>query len=468
MFQVSDEIGYFTLAQQVAAAKVAGDPGTLARVMPDGGPFYNSPGGKPLFGEVAGTLLARAARSHASPDAAMLVRLAIAVCHVLVVVATWAAARRLYPAHVEIAFIAASLASWHPVLASFQAGITPDAFANASSASALYLVTVAVTTRRAWLPLVGATLLAAVAFAFKDTALCVFASVGVAATMTLWRPRTGRGGAVVAIVVVVAGAVGATLLVRSPYLDPVLAGLDRSRVDTSIAWRLLATIARDVVPAFQSFWASFGNFGAHEIPFTSAWPLAIGVLCGLAAAGAVFRPFDTVMPAPRPAWWSLWAGIVAGLMLHPLRIVVLHGVDAFQGRWLFPMIVPLMIALAVGLRHALATARAAAAIGGLASAAIGVLPLVLIVVPFFYETFPGMYATSNLYLQGVYGQGAEPGRAMAFVAPVSGWLVQARGLSVVLVAIGGAVTVAIGLRWPDATVAPAADRDVSAHATTQA
>ena len=62
----------------------------------------------------------------------------------------------------------------------------------------------------------------------------------------------------------------------------------------------------------------------------------------------------------------------------------------------------------------------------MAATTIGVLPLVLVVVPYFYIQFPATYDVLSLYLQGTYGRGTDPQRAMAFLTPVSSTIVGAR------------------------------------------
>ncbi|MBL8143914.1 MAG: hypothetical protein JNM38_22555 [Acidobacteria bacterium] len=446
MFQVSDEIGYFALAQQHALRQVSDDI-TRARVMPGGQPFYNSPGGKETFGQASGALLAAAARRHDSADAAAITRLAIAACHVAVVLAVWGLARRLYPAHVEIAWVASMFAVWQPVLTSFDAGVTPDAFANALSAWALYFVACALTGRRAWLPLLGATLLAAAAFAFKDTALCVFAAIAWAGIACVWRDA-GRTRALAGAVGLVGLATIAALTIRSPYIDDALARLDATRLEPGLAMRMVALLARQLVPAFTSFWTGLGNFGAHAIFVPAAWTWTVAALCAVAIAGFLRRTDAGSPIGAAAAWWAFGAGIMSGLLLHPLRVVLLHGVDDFQGRWLFPMIAPMLVALAAGIRHLLQTPRASAAAGTFAATAIGVVPLVLIVVPFFYAAFPADYHVGSLYLQGVYGKGADPARVLAFVGPLSPWLITARAMTFALTLAAAVVAVAIGAGWP--------------------
>ena len=174
-------------------------------------------------------------------------------------------ARRLYPAHLEIAFVASLFVAWQPVLTSVNAGITPDAFANALSAWALYLVARGLSGDGSWPALLGAALFAAAAFAFKDTAFGVFGAVTVAAVAHAWRRRKSHLWAFIGGATVVGATVLAAATINSRHIDDALERVRAVQLDVLTLSRLGQLVAHNAVPGFVSFWTTFGNFGAHEI-----------------------------------------------------------------------------------------------------------------------------------------------------------------------------------------------------------
>jgi hypothetical protein len=438
MFQVSDEISYFAGAQEHALS--IGCAGAEAQE-----PVAGAAGGKPAFRTVAGWLHCSISRRLAPSDAVIVMRAVLSLSHLAVALATWMLSRRLYPGEFEIALVASLLVAWQPVLASVNSGITPDALANVVAAWAIVISLAKLGTGSPWPALGVAAALAVLAFAFKDNAFVVLVFVGGVAAVELAREKHGRWWAAAGIAVVLLSVVLVFVVARG-YSATLAASNLPFVADPSLIPRVLDAAVRMLPETFLSYWTQYGNVGAHQIFVSTAWNLSISAVCALALWGGV-RSGPRPSSLARVCWRATVLAVAVALLLQPLRTVAIGVPDYAQGRWLFPLVCPLSVAMAVGLRRALGTAEATVAVGTFSATIVGLLPFLGVVVPFFYRSFPSVYQTANLYLQGPYGQGADPARAMEFLGQPMPTLLYLRTISFVMLVLLGISCVAVGATW---------------------
>jgi hypothetical protein len=184
------------------------------------------------------------------------------------------------------------------------------------------------------------------------------------------------------------------------------------------------------VSVFHSFWANLANFGGNQIllPPAIVWALALACLAG---AGGLLRFFagtaraaaevdGSAVATRRLALLLLLCGALVFLQA-PARDLLMGVESAMQGRWLFPMIGPLMVLLCLGWSALPGGGPRALPLIGFAFGSVAVIALVGILMPAFYESFPAVYRQDSLFLLGPYGR---PLRAAALAVFVErpGWL----------------------------------------------
>lgn len=349
----------------------------------------------------------------------------------------------LEPGHRWRAPLAGAIVAFQPVVAATSASLSPDALANAASACALACLVYA-TPRRSIMGLVGAGAFAAVAVACKDTAFGVVFSVLVALGLAIRRAQaTARQRLSTWLVAPAIGgilAIAGWVLYRSPNIA--MAAM-RQGVDGP-SWRWLvdvpATVVVQLPTLVTSGWMAVSNFGAHDLPVPAVVTWAAWLATALTVGGAWRTTVEARHPgATRELWLVLAAGFVATVLLAPLRQAFMGTADALQGRWLFPF-APVMAWWLVRGWATLGRDARVAPVATLAAVWLGLAPLVAVLVPHFYQPFPGTYDLGGLYLQGVYGRGADPERLLPFVTPIAGWLITTRGF-----VLGGVCLAGVGL-----------------------
>lgn len=342
LFQVSDEVNYFASVQARALTRPL-DPSIAACV----GTPPQVWGGRRLFHEVGAAVLLTACRLGAGGAAPHVLRVVFGWSLVVITWCGWELARLATGRPLVQAFAALSLAT-QPVLAKYSAAITPDSLSNASAALAIVaaagLIIEGLSFAR--LLMVGVGTIAAVASKENGVFLPVV-HLFVLMAWAIGGPRQQR------IERVLLATVGAVALAAAVYMLPtsyaVGPGLAKA-LDAPLG--LAGSVTADAVarlPAFlASSYTSLGGFGgtAAALP-PSAGGLAIGMwLVGLWGLYLSWRS-ATKLPSRLLAYLAAVGG--ACLLQAPARQVLLGMTDQHQGRWLFPVAVPVALALAVGL-----------------------------------------------------------------------------------------------------------------------
>lgn len=437
MFQISDEAAYLASAQRGALRRLPpGDARARLVAPPDGEILWPWSRAKPAYDALAGRLLLALTGSRPPAEAAVLLRLIFSLSNVLAVYCAYRAASLLAPRNPLVAWGTPTIVGLHPVFVGYGAAIAPDAMANALSALACWQLVRFAGGRSAGLATLLPAAGAAGAAAFKDTALGLVASAAAAMPVRLWRLRRRPAGGAAAwlrrelwvLLLPACALAGAVLplwsLVRSPYLtDQAAASLWPPRAAT------LAALGRELLDnlpvLFHSFWANLGNFGggAVHLPDVLFWGLS--ALCAAAAVGIVASAWEPRRPpADGPggqdgARWPYAAvfgsGLLVLLLQAPVRQIAYGSSDLFQGRWLFPMMVPLALAITAGLSQWLKAPGRALPLLAFFMTTVAAAALVGVLVPHYYAEFPRTYDPEALFLAGPYGHPLHEAGVQAFL-----------------------------------------------------
>jgi hypothetical protein len=315
------------------------------------------------------------------------IRALVVVLGVATIVAIYAIAR-LSTGAAGVALLVACLSLWVPQFSFINAVVHAEAvtrlFAALVTLAIVAYATGALSRRAAWvlLPLAIAT----VPFADRQALFVApFAALALVAT-----ERRARDKAIAAALVVIPVAVAGWIIVKHTEVGTDLAGWtvlllhplrpfisgdpSRGSVPPTFAYYMAEFFPK----MFMGFW---GWLGQPSILLPAWLYAALAVLTTLAAAGLVIR-----LREPRPAnddeRRRLHARrlMAAGIVLMWIPIVygpAVMGLNLWYGRWLFPMLGPIMIGFVLGLgafgRVALARPHRTAAIVGLTAMCLGVI-----------------------------------------------------------------------------------------------
>jgi hypothetical protein len=248
-------------------------------------------------------------------------------------------------------------------------------------------------------------------------------------------------------------------LVRSPYL---------TAQATLPFWpprpATLAALGQELVDnlpvLFHSFWANLGNFGGGAVHLPDVLFWGVSALCAAAAIGifaSAWGPSRAHRASPDepggqdPARWPyavvFGAGLLVLLLQAPVRQIAYGSSDLFQGRWLFPMMVPLAMAMTVGLSRWLEAPGRALPLLAFFMATVAAVALVGVLVPHYYMEFPRTYDARALFLAGPYGHPLHEAGVQAFLERPS-WL---RSLPVMMAVTGAFL--ALCAAWTACTLA---------------
>lgn len=351
LYQVSDEVNYLASAQRYALASSPAPDLTACISPPDGAPPANmAPGGKALFHATAGTALSTLCRAGAGAAAPVALRLLFGLSLVVITWCGWHVAALLSRGPLVPALTALVLAT-QPVLAKYAGAVAPDSLANASAAAAVLCMVRWIVLGPSLMRLAGLVTASVLAAALKDTGLALVPVHGLVVVGSLvalaWRQPRQRvwlaGLAVVALAAL-----------------PALVGLTRTSYDVGpgVARALAAPatfagqVAADTVsrlPVFLSsaYW-SLGGFGGTS---ASLPPTAAAIALALWAAAIVGLVSAWRGATRLPTGVLVYLGLLGAtcLIQAPTRQVLLGMTDQHQGRWLFPLAVPVALALGTGL-----------------------------------------------------------------------------------------------------------------------
>ncbi|MPZ17091.1 MAG: hypothetical protein GEV06_04125 [Luteitalea sp.] len=440
MFQVSDELTYFAGAQEAAVRLVARQPGDpdRARLLHHDLFVYDAPAGKPLFRYAGGAAYIALSHIVRLPDGALLLRLFYVLSLPVAVLATWLLASRLAPGNRTVLLCAPLFVALHPVFVKYSAAVTPDAWANAAAMFAVWLaVRIADGTARGIEPLV-ALLVSAVAIALKDTSFFLAALVPCSFLLRLrigvqtthgdllawirsdpWLVALPVSVSVVLVVSLLTSTVSSVL--ASPYEMNLNGALSLSRIP-ALGLEMVATTWQQIPSLFDSFWGNLGNFGATIVPIPAAVMRVILVATLLAGVGLLLaawrRPSSTdeALESRAGVTLLLIGGALLLLLQPAVRQVLLDADDLFQGRWLFPMMGAIAVALTAGWSALWPQPDRLSPLIGWLLATYAVTAMVVVVIPYYYVNFPETYRLAGIFVQGTAGKGADPARVLPYLA----------------------------------------------------
>lgn len=277
------------------------------------------------------------------------------------VLAAWLTARDLFPANRGLSIAITAGVLWQPMFTHISASVNNDVLANLLMAWVVWLlVRWYMRGFRVWQALVIVGLLL-VGIVTKRTTLFVWPLVMVAVPLYLW--GRGRWGWLVGVVGMAAAGLGTVALVVAAPSHPVLArilwdlGFATDLFQNPDAYQLTdpAVYAAYAQNLFITFWGAFGWTAAS---LEMAWYYLLTVVVAAAAGGwglLAWRAWRKRSPLDRNQAKALL--LLALAMLLQLVIVVVKQLrmQTFlagglpQGRFLFPVLVPVVILLVVGL-----------------------------------------------------------------------------------------------------------------------
>ena len=356
LFQVSDEVTYLASLERSALARPHDAALGSCLSPPDGAvPPWMPAGGKWLFHVIGATWLRGACEAGAGFLAPLWLRLAFGLSLPVVAWAAWHSARLLTGGTWTAAVTALAIAT-EPVMAKYAGAISPDSLANASAALAIL---VALRTLVLGPTVVRCAALLAwtgIAVALKDSTLFLLPVHGLVLATVLVRRAAAPNRAWFHGIIIVGGllvAVAIATVARPSYaLGPGL------RVAMDAPLEFMSRVTMDTMTQLPSLvstsWTSLGVFGGTSAPLPVSAAAIVMVAWIVAAAGwcrIVASAQSIVVPGVA---WYLGLVVLGCLLQAPARQVLLQTADIHQGRWLFPVAVPIALALAVGLEGALA------------------------------------------------------------------------------------------------------------------
>jgi 4-amino-4-deoxy-L-arabinose transferase-like glycosyltransferase len=297
-------------------------------------------------------------------------RLASVVIGLVIVLCAYATGKALLPDRPQIALGAAAFVAFQPQHVAILASVNNDALGWSLVAVILWL-SVAYVKRAVWVRPWMLGLLVGIALVTKSTAYLMAGIAFLAVILRWWtnpaaeRPSGAALARALALYLVPALALGLIWWLRNfavygfpDFLglaahDAVVVGQPRTEALVSAVGLggYLQQFARDT---FNTFWGQFGWLGLPLIGGSVGWvyPAMLGLLIvgllGLAVDRLVLRRSETIatVPGQRAAWLLLMLTVILSILAY---LYYNTEFQQFQGRYMFPMLIPLGIALALGL-----------------------------------------------------------------------------------------------------------------------
>ena len=285
-----------------------------------------------------------------------------------VVCLSYATARKIVPDQPQIALAVMALVAFIPQRLSMMASVNNDAMAEALVALSLLWLVRYLNAEN--VPVWQLALIVGAALLTKST-IYFLAPVAILAIGLKWRRQTQPPGALLrslTVFVLIAGLIGAVWWLRniSVYGFPDFLGLgahdavvaDQPRTGDYIAQHGLHTyLVRMLSTTFKSFW---GQFGWMALPLDNVFGgwiyrgfglLALAALSGLLLSGhAASRQGRDRTPSR--ANRDVLTVLLASILLVALQLTYYNAeFQQWQGRYLYPALVPIAYLLCFGLDH---------------------------------------------------------------------------------------------------------------------
>lgn len=308
-----------------------------------------------------------------------LARLASVALATATIALTLALGWRVFPRQPLVGLLGAAIAGFNPQFAFISGALNNDTLLALASTGALWAGLRALeqpARLRGW-AITGAWL--AVGALAKLSIVSIMAWVGLLIVWSAWRARSARlalrAGAVIAVILVI--ALGGWLWRNQMLYGDPLGYAEFSRI-FAWAFRKQPFAASDIWPLFTYTFGSFwGLFGWINIP-APGWFFAL-ITAMLAVAGVgIGRALRRGQAATARRAELIWLGLA--VLIHIVYFVanaIRMDYTWHQGRYLFPVIAPLALALAAGLLALFPARQRAIATAGVGGA-LATLALVLL------------------------------------------------------------------------------------------
>lgn len=437
-FQLSDEVYYFATVQPVERHE-----GARSECQPLATPVMATGPERRLFRAAVSPILFAACQVTGHPAAALHMTRAVLAMGILIIVwATWRAGRMLSPATPEVAGLAAMMVASHPVLATMSAGVTPSALADPAAALAC-LGVVGATTAQGWHRfgwLAVGMVSAVIGLLAKDSVMSLTVlTITCGPLMVIRSARSAgrRAQGLLALRVLLAGLVATAALAVALTIVFTDGGPIQRFQDAMASARVAERVinpavftrtVRNVPEYYWSFIEVLGNFGGNRVNLPRAWGWIVLTLAIIGGLGLLVHP-NARGRVDRGAWrrLSLFFFLALALLLlqAPVRDAMFGAEPAVQGRWLFPVILPLSIWTSLGLVSWVQRARQLVPLLVLVFVTVPVVALCWVILPHFYTVFPSAFNVAGLFLRGPHGSPVDPSLLAPFLSSPS-WLADGR------------------------------------------
>lgn len=280
------------------------------------------------------------------------------------ILAAWGIVRRLFPEQPWLAILTAGIIAFIPQRLAIMGGISNDALAETMGGLTLLLATIYLTREHVnWRFAVGMGLVAGLVFLTKTTVYYTTGIAGLAIIVRWWREKWALPIAAQQILGfgLVAVAIGSIWWLHSidVYGGTDFLGLQRHDQVVEGQLRTEAYIERDLNGStrlylenltrttFQSFWGQFGWMGYPMQPriYTGLRVLLGVLLVGVAIYGIRNRWPRTLSRPQREVLALLGLSI---LLVGAQFLLYNRSFVQFQGRYLYPALIPLALGMALG------------------------------------------------------------------------------------------------------------------------
>ena len=384
------------------------DPGNPPRVLDDIWPGYaHETHQPPLYYRLAGALV-RAGDASNIDTGLWIVRWLSAFLGAGVVLMAWATAHTIFPQRAGLSFLIGLFVALLPMHTFMNVVANNDNLASLLVAVVVFVSARIIRFGARWTDVLGGLAAAILAVTAKRTGMiapAIWAASLLAAYWThiarVFRSRSGRRIAIAIIVILcllVAGALVFGDLVKSLivnlwtgflHLPPDVLDL---ALDGSYGQALVQTpYLYHTRVIFESFWARFGWL---NVRLPDLWYMLLGGLCALAGVGMLLL-FVRGWRHPEPWQPYQWRAFIVFTIVAVSNYVLILGKEVLflsyktgvtpQGRYMFPVVIPLAMLLVLGVRE-LVPARwrtPAGYAGGVGLALFSAICIIGYVIPYY-------------------------------------------------------------------------------------
>ena len=255
--------------------------------------------------------------------------------HVFMVWLAWLIGKEVFPKDPKAAVTVAVLTSFQPMLSFVAAGVTGDNLHNLLFTAVIYFC-LKLRRKLAWKNLLGLTLVMILGFINKPQFLI---ALGIVVPILLWRFRLVLG-------LIIAGLILLYTQGKLPYFE---IKTDLARPDYTLWQHLVYTAQHTFREVLPWYWGVFRWLSLTLPRWVNQVMMRILLIAGIGLAIKCYRKkFD------QGFWLIIWSAAVYFLALFFWDYQQVRNAGfpfGIQGRYYFPVIVPHMVLLVMGLRQ---------------------------------------------------------------------------------------------------------------------